>query len=427
MTRARPEKERRAAGALAPVAEVVAPLAEVPAAAVGDEAAQLLNAVEALHRELEGLRASSRLRAVIEQAKGVLVERYGISLDEAFDRLRELSQQHNVRLVEVAATLVGASLPDEYGDEIPDPVPPPVVGGTSATSAEWTALREQPEVRAKTAAAIFHGVSSSVAEGDEAARLIRTLADPLDASGVILYRLAADGSLRLVGSDGFPGDFISAWRAIPPNVDVPVARAAATATPVYVRDTAERTSRFPATASVRAVFESSASIPVIDVDTQVGVLSIVWHERQEFDHVLTSRLEHLTRTAAPVLLRSVRHSDPDLAWLRSLLGLLLEPWVLVDPVVTPEDGVVDFEIVLVSPDLPDGEQLVGRRVVELWPGLVTTGVLEDMVRVERFGGVSDERALDAGVADVGSACDGARLRVVRVGTRLVLHWRPGSS
>ena len=88
---------------------------------------------------------------------------------------------------------------------------------------------------------------------------------------------------------------------------------------------------------------------------------------------------------------------------------------------------MDFEVVLVSPDLPDGEQLVGRRVVELWPGLVATGVLEDMVRVERFGGVSVERALDAGVADVGAAGDGALLRVVRVGTRLVLHWRPGSS
>jgi len=37
-------------------------------------------------------------RAVIEQAKGMLMFVYGIDADEAFSRLREQSQQHNVKL-----------------------------------------------------------------------------------------------------------------------------------------------------------------------------------------------------------------------------------------------------------------------------------------------------------------------------------------
>lgn len=37
-------------------------------------------------------------RAVIEQAKGMLMFVYGIDADEAFLRLREQSQQHNVKL-----------------------------------------------------------------------------------------------------------------------------------------------------------------------------------------------------------------------------------------------------------------------------------------------------------------------------------------
>ena len=37
-------------------------------------------------------------RAIIEQAKGMLMFVYGIGPDEAFDRLREQSQQHNVKL-----------------------------------------------------------------------------------------------------------------------------------------------------------------------------------------------------------------------------------------------------------------------------------------------------------------------------------------
>jgi hypothetical protein len=388
-----------------------------------DADSQLVGAVEALHRELEGLRRSARLRAVIEQAKGVLVERYGISLDEAFDRLRELSQEHNVRLVEVAATLVGVNLPDEYGDEVPEPVPPPVVGAGSATSPEWTALRSDPEVRAKTAAAIFHGVSSSVREGDEAARLVRALVEPLGVAGVILYRLAPDGSLRLVGSDGFPGDFVSAWRAIPPSVDVPVGRAAATADPVYVRDGDERAARFPATAAFRPFFEASASVPVVDVDTLLGVLSFVWLGPQEFDEHFRGQLEHLARTSGPVLLRSARRTDPDLAWLGAVLRLMFDPWILTDPVFDADGAVVDFEIVLVAAELPDGDSLLGRRVVEMWPGTVSSGVFEDMVRVERYGGVSDERVVLHGVADLGATGRTTRVRVVRLGPRVVVHWR----
>jgi hypothetical protein len=45
-------------------------------------------------------------RDVIGQAKGVLMERRGLSADEAFDVLRRTSQDLNVKLREVALTLV---------------------------------------------------------------------------------------------------------------------------------------------------------------------------------------------------------------------------------------------------------------------------------------------------------------------------------
>ena len=52
-------------------------------------------------------------RAVIEQAKGMLMFVYGIDADEAFQRLREQSQHHNVKLrliaQQVSKDLVGLS------------------------------------------------------------------------------------------------------------------------------------------------------------------------------------------------------------------------------------------------------------------------------------------------------------------------------
>ncbi|MCV7422734.1 ANTAR domain-containing protein [Mycobacterium yunnanensis] len=50
-------------------------------------------------------------RAVIEQAKGMLMFVYGIDADEAFLRLREQSQQHNVKL-RLIAQQVSADLVD---------------------------------------------------------------------------------------------------------------------------------------------------------------------------------------------------------------------------------------------------------------------------------------------------------------------------
>ena len=52
------------------------------------------------------MRSAMSSRALIEQAKGVLVEREGISAESAFDRLVEQSQAANRKLRDIAADLV---------------------------------------------------------------------------------------------------------------------------------------------------------------------------------------------------------------------------------------------------------------------------------------------------------------------------------
>ncbi len=49
-------------------------------------------------------------RVLIEQAKGMLAERAGIEVDEAFGRLRDHARRHNVRLAVVAQDLLDGSL-----------------------------------------------------------------------------------------------------------------------------------------------------------------------------------------------------------------------------------------------------------------------------------------------------------------------------
>jgi hypothetical protein len=53
-------------------------------------------------RITEAVRAISERRAVIEQAKGMVMFVYGINADDAFEVLRKQSQDHNVKLTLLA-------------------------------------------------------------------------------------------------------------------------------------------------------------------------------------------------------------------------------------------------------------------------------------------------------------------------------------
>ena len=62
--------------------------------------------LEAMAREIEQLREALSSRAVIDQAKGIVMARTGVTADEAFRSLVKMSNDTNVRVAEVAAALV---------------------------------------------------------------------------------------------------------------------------------------------------------------------------------------------------------------------------------------------------------------------------------------------------------------------------------
>jgi AmiR/NasT family two-component response regulator len=60
----------------------------------------------ALQTTTGNLEEALRSRAVIEQAKGIVMAHHGGSPDEAFARLVKLSNQHNVKVRDLAGLLV---------------------------------------------------------------------------------------------------------------------------------------------------------------------------------------------------------------------------------------------------------------------------------------------------------------------------------
>jgi transcriptional regulator with GAF, ATPase, and Fis domain len=72
-------------------------------ATIGILQERMLTRGDALHRQLQ---IAINTRAIIEQAKGVLAERNGIEMEEAFVRLRALSQGTSRRMTDVAEAII---------------------------------------------------------------------------------------------------------------------------------------------------------------------------------------------------------------------------------------------------------------------------------------------------------------------------------
>jgi GAF domain-containing protein len=85
-------------------------------------AAQLGAALSSAHMHQATARLASEMaaalksRAVIDQAKGMIMRARGCNADEAFDVLRRVSQSRNTRLAEIAARVVEAAQSGEEYD-----------------------------------------------------------------------------------------------------------------------------------------------------------------------------------------------------------------------------------------------------------------------------------------------------------------------
>jgi ANTAR domain-containing protein len=66
-------------------------------------------------RTARQLRDAAESRALVDQAKGVLMHALGCSADEALQRMRQISQARNMKVTEVATTIINARGADALG------------------------------------------------------------------------------------------------------------------------------------------------------------------------------------------------------------------------------------------------------------------------------------------------------------------------
>ncbi|MBW8483424.1 SpoIIE family protein phosphatase [Actinomadura parmotrematis] len=392
-----------------------------------DRALALAGTVERLRAELAELRGEQRARAVVEQAKGLLAERFGCGVEAAHEHLLQVAADAGVEPAVAAALLLGAGEEPGDGGRVTRPtaaVFDPATYLTDPEPAPAPVLGPAPFTAPHLAAAAFDAARSP----DELARrLAEGALDGLGAQAVVLTVLEPDGALRLAGAHGLPAHVVSEWARIPPHRNVGLVRAVREGAPLWRADPA-RLALLGAAARLDA---PHSCVPLRAGGRIVGAAEITWAADAGPGDAAVARLRPVLAACARRL-RELVPAAGDAAeapWLRALLEVVHAPAALMSPVRDDAGRVVDFQVDAVAgdgDDLPGHRpaELAGARLLEHLPGLAVSGLFHAYVRVLETGAPLRRDPHDY-TSFAGGRLVPTRLsvRACRVGGGVLVSWR----
>ncbi|KOG62391.1 antitermination regulator, partial [Streptomyces griseoflavus] len=183
---------------------------------------RLAATVARLRSEVQAAHAAADGRALIELAKGIMVERLRCGPAQATRQLAELAEKAAVSQLELAVDIINQAARDRVaevaGDFLHRTRTEPAGTGPADAAGATVGVR----LRTAESAALAAGDAQAVADS-----LLQHALTPLGATAVAIWTAGSDTSLTLAGHAGFPADEAVRWRYVPPGV-VTVARQALT-------------------------------------------------------------------------------------------------------------------------------------------------------------------------------------------------------
>lgn len=170
---------------------------------------RLAATVDRLRREVRAAQAEADGRALVELAKGILVERLGCGPAQAAQQLSDLAEQAGTTPLEFAVDVINQAAKDRVSE-----VTEAFLAAVSGT--------EDPPPERSAAVRLRAAESGALAAAHDtqavADSLLQHALGPLGAVAVAIWAVGSDGSLTLAGSAGFcPGE-AERWRYVPPDV-----------------------------------------------------------------------------------------------------------------------------------------------------------------------------------------------------------------
>ncbi|MGW4755081.1 SpoIIE family protein phosphatase [Streptomyces chartreusis] len=405
----------------------------------GDDDAQrspvgrLAATVERLRREVRAAQTEADGRALIELAKGILVERLGCGPTQAARQLAELTEQAGMSPLEFAVEVIDQASGDRLS-EVTTGFLAHTAGGAEAADS----LRNNSYalmLRAAESGALAARDAQAVADS-----LMEHALRPLGAEAVAIWSLGGDGSLTLAGSAGFTVAEAGRWRYVPPGV-VTVARRGlglGELTGHWIGCLSE--TGLPSIGQHQYPDGGRAAVPADTGGRILGVLEIVWPAPMEPQppqivrqvEALAELCAHTLETSAP------RHADgdwrpgvlPEVTELMDLADSLHDPTLVLVPHQDPAGELLDFRIQHVNGRFldPSGRPrgvVNGSLLLEAYP--MAAGESELFEQIERVYATGEpfrahRMRLTTLVDDVPLAAV-ADINISRHGSCVLLIWR----
>ncbi|WP_243762488.1 SpoIIE family protein phosphatase [Streptomyces sp. Tu 3180] len=396
--------------------------------------AELARVVARQRAEMDRLREQAATSAVVERAKGVVMALTGCSADAADETLLQRAKAARRTLLEECWITLGDPAPARSG-----------AGGPGARSAADTrgAASGLPEAGPSVAPSAPDDVAAALARlgralvhadspRDLARCLLEHLAPDLGADSVMIYARRPGGGLELVGHAGIDERLAARWRQVPPFNGIAILDALRSGAPRWLEDFAEDSERYLLIGDPPERWRSRAWLPVPageGAEVCIGVLRgrsgvFTPRDRTHLEGVARLCAGRLRTFAVPARPAAAAHPDA----LRPLFEALPVAVMLLSPLRGPCGETTDFRVDAATAQAAavlggTGDDPVGRRLREYWPGLTDEplwqGCLDALATGEPYEGRPFARHE---VADGVTALSMYSVRVARLGDSLVVTW-----
>ncbi|MFJ7104794.1 SpoIIE family protein phosphatase [Streptomyces albogriseolus] len=343
---------------------------------------RLAATVDRLSREVRAAQAEAEGRALIELAKGILVERLGCGPAQAARQLAELTEQAGSTQLEFAVEVINQAARDRMSE---------------VTDAFLAATRAAGEAEADPAAVRLRAAESGALAADDTQAVAESLLEqalrPLGAVAVAIWAAGADGSLTLAGSAGFSPAEAARWCYVPPDVATVARCGLAEREGLWIESLSER--GLPSVGRHHHPDGGRAAVPAGTGGRVYGVLEIVWpaplppqppqivRQVEALAELCAHTLETYTAPGGPARPQRVL---PDAAELMDLADGLYDPALVLVPHLDESGNLLDFRIQHVNSRFldPAGRprgMVGGSLLLEAYP--MAAGESELFQRIER--------------------------------------------
>ncbi|MFF8946180.1 SpoIIE family protein phosphatase [Streptomyces sp. NPDC014864] len=389
----------------------------------GSPVGRLAATVERLRREVRDAQAEAEGRALIELAKGILVERLGCGPTQAARQLAELTEQAKVTPLEFAVEVINQAAHDRVAE-----VTNAFLAAATAQEDESAAVR----LRAAESGALAADDTQAVADS-----LLEHALRPLGAVAVAVWAAGPDGSLTLAGSAGFSPAEDTRWRYVPPEVETVARRGLTARAGQWFTSLAE--TGLPTIGRHVHPDGGRVAVPAGTGGRIHGVLEIAWPGPLEPQPPQVVRqLEALAELCAHTLETYTQRHDltteprvlPDVAELIDLADGLHDPALVLVPHIGASGQLVDFRIQHVNDRFldPGGRPravINGALLLEAYP--MAAGRSELFQRVERVYATGEsfraQRMQLTALVDQVPLSALADISISRHGNSVLLIWR----